>query len=402
MTGNGLRHFLCYGARMVKHGGSTVQQLLNWVEKHRIGISELNRELIQSAQNPPLFVAFCLEYAKAFQQEKPCLYSTGFPVLSDCSCNGLQHLSAMVCSLTTGSAVNLNPLLPRNDIYGIMAAFIKDKLQLRIPLERENVKKVIMCVPYNVSSFAAGDYFISTYEYDSSTNTYFHKSTPEVRLSYKHMYKISREVYKMFYVLNPDIHAVVTYFSAMAAFMCRLNLPMVWVTPHGVVIKQQYPVFDKIRYKSAYTKRSITLNIATDVIDRNKQTNAFMPNVVHSMDGANLALTVLALGATGVKNIFTIHDCFAGRPNDVESIQCAVRKTFVELYLHRDFIKKIHGRCLEQLSDLPVYRYQIVADDSDDVGVLDKESGNTLKLPKMPALGDLDISQIIAAEHMIK
>jgi DNA-directed RNA polymerase len=402
MTAHGLRHFLCYGARMVNSSGSTTSHLLEWVETHRDSISALNPKLIASAQNPPLFVAFCLEYAKAFLQEKPCFYVTGFPVLSDCSCNGLQHLSAMVCSLSTGSSVNLNPKLVRDDIYGLMATFIKNKLQLGIPLERENVKKVIMCVPYNVSKYAAGDYFISTYEYDSPSNTYYHKSRPEVRLSYKSMYEISQQVYTMFYVLNPDIKDVVTYFQSMASFLGRLNLPMVWVTPHGLVIKQKYPVYEKIRYKSIYNKRNITLNIATNVINRKKQANAFMPNVVHSMDGANLALTVLALGTSGVKNIFTIHDCFAGRPDDVEAIQGAVRKAFVELYLHRDFIKKIHTRCLDQLTDLPVDRYQIVYSDGDYVTVLDKETGEKLECPKMPVLGQLDISQIINAEHMIR
>ena len=227
MSPVGFRNFLSYGARMVKSSGSSTQQLLKWVDTNRDEICALGRGLILSAQNPPLFVAFCIEYAKCTKLEKPCSHVTGFPVLSDCSCNGLQHLSAMVCSATTGAAVNLTDNPARQDIYADMALYISNKFNLGITVERENVKKLIMCVPYNITRYTAGDYFISTYEYDSLSNTYYHKSNPQNRLSYNEMYRISQMIYKRFFTKNPDIEAIVTYFNSMAMVLSRLNLPLV-------------------------------------------------------------------------------------------------------------------------------------------------------------------------------
>ena len=129
-------------------------------------------------------------------------------------------------------------------------------------------------------------------------------------------------------ILNRDIFKIKKlkkYLDTIAQILTELNLSIPWGSPNGVDVNQSYLSPKEIRLKPfTYSKRTFSLVIPDDKKGYNKvkQKQAFMPNLVHSLDAASLALLVdlyfnnskYAVDSSKngtVKNIFTIHDCFA-------------------------------------------------------------------------------------------
>jgi len=57
-----------------------------------------------------------------------------------------------------------------------------------------------------------------------------------------------------------------------------------------------------------------------------------MPNLIHSLDASNIHLLCEKL-----KDIplYTIHDCFASTPNNMEVIEKMVKFAFIEIYFKK-------------------------------------------------------------------
>ena len=104
----------------------------------------------QEADKPWQALAWCYEwalYSNARQFGEP--FYTHLPCASDGSCNGLQHLSAMLRDEGGGKAVNLLPSEAITDIYSDVAKRAtellsqQDTLLAKQCLEREYVVKYV-------------------------------------------------------------------------------------------------------------------------------------------------------------------------------------------------------------------------------------------------------------------
>lgn len=122
-----------------------------------------------------------------------------------------------------------------------------------------------------------------------------------------------------------------------------MELPVVWITPAGLKIKQKYAKKQSTRVRSGLFKGADhTIVIPTGQIDKVSQQSAFMPNLIHSMDGSTITLLSKRLKTLGIKNIYTIHDCFATTADNVSIINELVREAFCEIYSDERFLLKLH------------------------------------------------------------
>lgn len=190
-------------------------------------------EFIRQAKNSTLFVAFCLEYARCMAMPDPANFRTSLPILVDATCNGLQHLAAMVRDFNVGRSVNLVDSDLIQDIYNTVASRVNSALTLDFSIDRSFVKKVVMCVPYNVSGYTAAQYFIENFEYNPATNKFKppadntkHCLHIPREISYKELYKISQQVYNVFFTEHPKLKILVQYFRDMADLMTELGCPI--------------------------------------------------------------------------------------------------------------------------------------------------------------------------------
>ena len=248
ITAVGIYYLKCYGASLYGVGTSNETRVL-WVEDNQDSINSLNIEFIRKAKNIPLFVAFCMEYKKCVSFINPTEYLSSFPVIIDCTCNGMQHIAAMMQDVHIAHKVNLIYSDVIEDLYTEVAKKVSQKLNVTFELTRKMVKKVVMTVPYNVTLYSATEYFVSNFVYDPETRTYTPESNPDCHLSFKELQTFSAAIYKEFFEIHPALQLVVKYFKAMADLLSEAECPITWHTPSGMRITQKYISFETVKTK---------------------------------------------------------------------------------------------------------------------------------------------------------
>jgi hypothetical protein len=381
-----------YGANCFGNGNGDEKNLNNlkldklpykdrilWIENHHSDIISLNPDFWNQADQELLFLAFCYEY-KAYYED-PENFITHLPIQLDATCNGLQHLSVMSANSKLAQLVNLLPNSEDQnpfDLYSVVLAEIEKKvkkiidenpLHVRLKylkLDRKIVKRSIMTIPYNVTENGIVEHLkeffyvnINKKKDDSDQYVYEYMYSPKkekihgsVAITGGDLFMLAKIIYNVLYEVHPELKNVVSYFKNMVNLLTKLELPVVWITPGGLIIKQKYAKKKSDRVRSGLFKGAdYTIVIPTGKIDKVSQQNAFMPNLIHSMDGSTITLLAKRLKTLGIKNIYTIHDCFATTADNVSIINELVREAFCEIYsderfllkLHQFFIQYIHG-----------------------------------------------------------
>lgn len=113
-----------------------------------------------------------------------------------------------------------------------------------------------------------------------------------------------------------------------------IGLPLLWLTPLGFPVAQDKFISSRTTTSARLGSRSIKLDVQrlTEEVDPQKQRDALLPNLIHSLDATHLMMTLLEAKARGVHDIGSIHDCLLCHPNQAETLARAVRRTFAELY----------------------------------------------------------------------
>nr|BBH42977.1 RNA polymerase [Marophrys sp. SRT127] len=318
----GLTYLKLYGARLYGIGVSN-EQRLEWVDKHHSLIMQMDTAFLKRAKEFPLFIGFCLEYRACMRCEEPTLFESTLPILMDCTCNGLQHLSCFILDSKLSTLVNLHKSQHIEDLYQHVANALNKKLKLEWKIKREMVKLIVMTVPYNASEYTASEYFIQKFVYNPQENMYSPPDNLDVKLDYKTLYHLGKKVYRCFYKDNPKLAGVVSYFKDMSNLMSSFNCGVEWITPSGLTVQQEYVSFDVVKTKGLWKTRDMSISVPSDKINKRKQRDGLMPNVVHSFDAANIVATAKVLHKKNIE-FFTIHDCFAAHASEAEFLKTAV------------------------------------------------------------------------------
>ena len=135
--------------------------------------------------------------------------------------------------------------------------------------------------------------------------------------------------------------------------MVKTNNKVTWITPIGMVVNATYQLFKSKQTKAFAISMSkpITLSIPTGQIDVVKSKRAFLANLVHSLDGSNIHLLIRLINQSnpGIP-IYTVHDCFATTPNNMQSLERLVKDAFISIYFGtQGYMKKIHDHILDDL-----------------------------------------------------
>lgn len=117
---------------------------------------------------------------------------------------------------------------------------------------------------------------------------------------------------------------------------------MIWFTPAGTHITQFYPLSKryKISISNSNKLRKVGLKekkLVNDapVIDKRKQLNSVIPNIIHSLDASHIYIWISSAKEAKFKPIITIHDCFGTHPNKIEEFSLMLKKEFILLYTQK-------------------------------------------------------------------
>jgi len=77
-----------------------------------------------------------------------------------------------------------------------------------------------------------------------------------------------------------------------------------------------------------------------------------MPNFIHSLDASNVHLLMKYLSEKDTIPFYTIHDCFASTPNNIELLEGTVKKAFIAIYFKDEgYLLKAHNKIIKEIKD---------------------------------------------------
>lgn len=289
------------------------------------------------------------------------------PVFIDGRCNGLQHLSAMSRDSQAAKAVNVISDGPPQDIYtevaeklkeivaadtGIFAKFWKGKI------DRSVVKKPVMTTPYGVTPEGIKRQMRVAARAHNPSNDAL-------------MYLRDRVIKALEEAMTGPT-AVKDWLQQVAKEMTRKGEPLIWSTPVGFRVVQDYrkPEFHRLVTK-AYSVRYYVPVTKERPVNKAKQELGIIANFVHSMDAAHLIKVVNALESAAVKDVAVVHDSYGVHAQHVPLMNKLIREEFLKMYK-----QPILERFIDEQMD---------------------RTG--LDLPRFEKYGNLDIDRVLDSEY---
>jgi hypothetical protein len=380
------------------------KNLENMIYKFETDRSAWLQDIMKFAKEPYQFISVFMEIMKLMDNAD---HRTGLPVLFDCSCSGIQHLSTLCQDISLAKMVNVIGDTDRADLYEIAANHVKSEIASstkpgivearpdlsRLIINRDVLKTPIMTISYNISLSGLTEQLVTKLSiktsYDVATKKVYYHINPKyvvnggnLLLSGSAMGHLASLVYNSLFKLSPNLKTLVAYFNSMIKLLYQLNLPVIWLTPGGMHINLSSIKYDSVKTKTVLFRgtKPITLQIPTNKLDTEKIRRGFMPNMVHSMDAANIHILVNNLIRDGHKlSFYTIHDCFATTPNNMSILNDYTKAAFMEMYLESNYLEKFHRSILEQISSFGVTVVRVEND-----GICYLSGDHVLEIPKFP------------------
>lgn len=384
-----------------------------------------------SADKPFSFLAACMDYAGWVHSDRADTYVSRLPIALDGSNSGLQHYSAALRSRNEAALVSLTPSDRPADLYQTIADAVKLEVEreaaegsliadicLKQGITRKLVKRNVMTFAYSSEQYGFGEQIredtmrplsddmltskanahpYAMFRLDSDTK----EETDELDEGFRASVYLADKVWRAVTSTVTKATEGMEFFKKVAGLLASEDKPLAWVTPVGLPALHKYSKWDtktvtvwmydrSVPVIEALSKDRITddgegvlkrveanIRVApTTKIDKEKARSAVAPNVIHSMDGAHLMLTVLAAKGVRITDVCLIHDSFATHAGKTDAFFQIIREAFVEMY---------EGYCPFE----EVLEYAR--------GVLSPEG--IAKLPPVPTKGDFELREVLEAPY---
>ena len=330
------------------------------------------------ADDPWQCLATCFELAAALRSEDPTAYVCNLPIHQDGSCNGLQHYAALGGDLEGAKQVNLEPSDRPQDVYSgvaqLVAADIERQAQegneiaiaLRGKITRKIVKQTVMTNVYGVTFVGAKAQIYRALKDKGDVEPV----TLGVCLYYgRRLIIVGCGSYCSFYIRMSQRHvpAEPTKFKSgsknvrdespdlsvqriSATKKPKKSLPflstVVWTTPLGLPVCQPYRKVDLKAIHTLISNIYLTNPNTIGPVNSRKQTTAFPPNYIHSLDASHMLKSAIACNKAGL-TFASVHDSFWTHPCDVDVMNVVLREAFVRMH-QGDLIQKLRDEFLER------------------------------------------------------
>jgi len=314
------------------------------------------------ADKPWQALAWCKEWANYIalrRSGKPC--ETRLPCASDGSCNGLQHLSAMLRDSEGGRAVNLTPSSVPQDIYTDVAERTVELLEearaqgdelagqlLNIGIDRKVTKRSVMIVPYSGTRFACREYIKEALADKCTGNNPW---DDQFGVPAHHL---SGFVWEAISEVIVSAGKVMDYIKALAKLYADNKLHMVWTTPTDFLVAQLYKDKDKRRIRTHLDGNVIRMNYQKDkegTTNKRKTVSGSAPNFIHSLDASALTLTVGKCLEEGITDFAMVHDSYGTHSPNMDRLNQHIREAFVEMYEENDVLEQLYEDAMAVLPE---------------------------------------------------
>ena len=310
-------------------------------------------------------LAWCFEFYGWLKEGKG--FVTHLPVSMDGSCNGLQHLSAILLDTKGATATNLLPSELPQDIYADVAKATRNRVELdaregnelakkclEFGIDRKMVKRPVMVVPYSGTQHSCRAYIEDALSEDIAKG----KSNPFGDDMFEPSIYLSRHVWESISEVIVSARQVMDFVKDIGRAYADANKAMEWVTPTGFLVSQEYPNLETRRIKTLIDGNVVKLHYQDAVentISKSKTASGSSPNFIHSLDASALTKTVNTSTNGGIKDFYMIHDSFGTHSPNCKIFGKILREEFVNQYQENDVLAQLRFHAEERLghSDLP-------------------------------------------------
>lgn len=337
-------------------------------------------------------------------------YISKLPCSIDGTCNGIQHLAAMIRDEVTAKHVNLLPGDKPSDIYKFVASVLQDRLE-RIQraggeqgeyatywlelcdgeLPRTLTKRPVMVLPYGGTKDA---FFTYTRVWlDEMDPLQASASKDEWSLRAKRIGCLATSLWD---VVKDNVKSgvvIMEWLRKCASAVSHRHQPIFWTVPSGFVIRHFYGTQERRQVETKIDGQRVQLRYQTTTkeLDTKRQLLGIVPNFVHSMDASALVLTIdKAKRSTEITAFTSVHDAYGTHGADMWQLAAYLREAFVELH-SVDQLAAFRNSCLAMLVD------EMVADQGLDP--LEAFEAVDAKLPALPERGAFDIEQVLESTY---
>lgn len=310
---------------------------------------------------------------------------SSLPIRLDGTCNGIQHLSAMVRDENGGRSVNLVPGNQPRDIYqevaDVVTEMLKDKagneyargwlalFDNRVP--RSVTKRPVMILPYGGTQHAYFQYTLEWLKKHDQRHEGFDREDQVKAVQY--LVPILWEAVGKTVKRAKEVQ---DWLQACAKIAASKGKPIYWRTPAGFLVRHFYATEKSVRVRTRIDGQSFLLQVykETKELDQQAQVRGIAPNFVHSMDASSLMSCALLCRDNGVECMTVIHDSYGTVAGDVFTLTECLREAFVQTY-SEPVLENYLEACKEAAGD------------------------DTIQWPTMPKFGNLDIEQIRQSDY---
>jgi DNA-directed RNA polymerase len=375
LTKEGAYWLAVHGANCFGNDKISYMERYKWVTEREqdiydVAMNPYDNTWWQDADEPFQFLAFCFEWSRWMDYGLECV--SYLPVSMDGTCNGLQHLSALI--LDGSAPVNLTPGPKPQDIYQEVADVIDAQVKLDAakgnPLAqqwmgkvtRKTAKRAVMTTPYGLKPYGLRQQLVGDLE--KIEKNYLGEGDTFPAIDY-----YADECLKAIGQVVKASKEVMDWVQTIAKVMNKAKLPVCWTTPSGFLVHQESVKSDAIRMATWFGEQRIRITMKEmqwDKLNTRGQVSGISPNFIHSLDASHLMSILNAWGGS----ITTVHDSIGTHASSVAELHKVIRATFVKMY---------------STNQLERFRKEIIAQ-------LPPEFHSEVPLP--PQQGDLDIKVV--------
>ncbi|CAO0798336.1 unnamed protein product [Mucor circinelloides] len=364
------------------------------------------------ADSPWQCLAACYEVAAAFRSGKPEEFKSQLPIHQDGTCNGLQHYAALGGDLAGARAVNLANSGDRPaDVYTGVADLVNKQIDeaaangdemaklLKGNISRKVVKQTVMTNVYGVTFVGA--------RAQIENRLRENPDIPRAKVYALSGY-LAKKVFSSLGEMFAGAHKIQDWLTDSARRIAR-SVPLetlqeaglvpggsapssagdsaaepikkdgrkkkpkvfsarnpsanqmssvIWTTPLGLPIVQPYRRSGKKQIATLLQTIFIEDPDASRPVNALKQSTAFPPNFIHSLDATHMLMSAVACHKKGM-SFASVHDSYWTHACDVDGMNEVIRDQFIELH-SQPIMENLIAEFNERYKDYRVPRTELV------------------------------------------
>ncbi|GAA5797577.1 hypothetical protein HPULCUR_002965 [Helicostylum pulchrum] len=382
------------------------------------------------ADSPWQCLSACYEIASAFRSGEPETFKSQLPIHQDGTCNGLQHYAALGGDLAGARAVNLAAGDRPADVYTGVADMVNKYIDkaaeegdeyakiLKGNVSRKVVKQTVMTNVYGVtfvgaraqienrlreqpniprekvyalSGYLARAVFSSLGEMFTGAHEIQNWLTDSARRIAKSIPLETLQEAGMVPGHTPIVEVPAEedgrrrkglkkkkVFSARNPTSNQMT-SVIWTTPLGLPIVQPYRRAGKKQIATLLQTIFIEDPDASRPVNAMKQSTAFPPNFIHSLDATHMLMSAVACHKKGM-TFASVHDSYWTHACDVDAMNEVIRDQFIELH-SQPIMENLIEEFKERYKDYKVPQSVLIEKDTEtekstlfgDLSTIDKE-----------------------------